>query len=378
MIHIKHKVSLSSRGSASGFSLVELMVGVTVGLITVLVISNSYIGFEKQKRTTTSGSDSQQNGLIALHAIQTDARMAGFGLTLPSQLVCTEIIKYELGNISKEAILPVLITDGGGVQSDKIKFTYSDAGTGSTPSVLMTSMPSSDSSITMTRVNMAGYTVNRDKFLLASPVTSPGTAIAQPCTRLAYVDTTVADPLMLANLNPPFGTNIAPSIAAGNPADGYGAYTSFAINMGQFLQTEYSVDANNDFVATDKSIAAQAPIAIANNIVNIQAQYGFAPQNPTPGNPAPAVNTWSDATAAPLTTADIMRIKAIRIAIVARSSLKEKPSIKGGACDATAVMPISWLGGPVIDLTANPDWQCYRYHVYQTIIPLRNVIWANL
>lgn len=359
------------------------MVGMTVGLLTVLVITSTYIGFEKQKRTTSNGSDAQQNGLIALHAIETDARMAGFGLTLPGQLACTEMIKYETGVISRVAISPVLITDGGVGLSDKIQFTYSDAGIGSTPSVLMTPMPSSDSSITITSVNASGYTPNQDKFLISSPVTSPGTGAAQPCTRLAYVDFNLPDPLKLANLNPAFGNDIFPKIAPtvttpkGDVADGYGAYTSFAINMGKFLQTEYSVDAKNDFVATDVSLAAKPVTPLANNIVSIQAQYGFAPQNPTPSSPAPAVNAWSDATAVALTTAEIMRIKAIRIAIVARSSLKEKPS-KGTVCDATKTAPTTWVGGPSVDLTANPDWQCYRYKVYQTIIPLRNVIWANL
>ncbi len=353
------------------------MVGMTVGLLTVLVITSTYIGFEKQKRTTSNGSDAQQNGLIALHAIETDARMAGFGLTLPGQLACTEMIQYEAGVSKKVGLAPVLITDGGAGLSDTIMFTYSDAGIGSTPSVLMTPMPSSDSSITITSVNSSGYTANQDKFLIASPISSPGTAIAQPCTRLAYVDLNLPDPLKLANLNPALGTDIFPKIALGNPADGYEAYGSFAINMGKFLQTQYSVDAKNDFVATDFSLNARPATPLANNIVNVQAQYGFAPQNPTPGSPAPAVNTWSDAPVVALTTAQIMRIKAIRIAIVARNSLKEKPST-GTACDATKTAPITWAGGPSVDLTANPDWQCYRYKVYQTIIPLRNVIWANL
>ncbi len=349
----------------------------TVGLLTVLVITSTYIGFEKQKRTTSNGSDAQQNGLIALHAIETDARMAGFGLTLPGQLACTEMIQYEAGTSKIVPLSPVRITDGGAGQSDSIQFTYSDAGIGSTPSVLMTPMPSSDSSITITSVNSSGYTANQDKFLISSPVSSPGTGVAQPCTRLAYVNFNLPDPLNLANLNPALGNNIFPKITQGNPADGYEAYSSFAINMGKFLQTQYSIDAKKDFVATDISLAARPVTPLANNIVNIQAQYGFAPQNPTPGSPAPAVNAWSDATAVALTTAEIMRVKAIRVAVVARSSLKEKPST-GTVCDATKTAPITWSGGPSVDLTADSDWQCYRYKVYQTIIPLRNVIWANL
>ena len=32
---------------------------------------------------------------------------------------------------------------------------------------------------------------------------------------------------------------------------------------------------------------------------------------------------------------------------------------------------------PTIDLSGNPDWQYYRYRVYETIIPLRNVMWQQ-
>ena len=85
--------------------------------------------------------------------------------------------------------------------------------------------------------------------------------------------------------------------------------------------------------------------------------------------------------------ANVARIKAVRVAVVARSSLKERPSTPGGVCDATpsASAPNypQWAGG-AIDVTKNPDgtanadWMCYRYKVYQTTIPLRNIMWANI
>jgi len=31
----------------------------------------------------------------------------------------------------------------------------------------------------------------------------------------------------------------------------------------------------------------------------------------------------------------------------------------------------------VINLTTIEDWQRYRYRVYETIIPLRNIIWSK-
>jgi type IV pilus assembly protein PilW len=32
---------------------------------------------------------------------------------------------------------------------------------------------------------------------------------------------------------------------------------------------------------------------------------------------------------------------------------------------------------PMIDLSADADWQKYRYRAFETIIPLRNMIWSK-
>ena len=47
-----------------GFTLVELMVGVLIGLIGTVVIFQVFAVSEGQKRTTTGGSDAQQNGVF--------------------------------------------------------------------------------------------------------------------------------------------------------------------------------------------------------------------------------------------------------------------------------------------------------------------------
>jgi type IV pilus assembly protein PilW len=69
-------------------------------------------------------------------------------------------------------------------------------------------------------------------------------------------------------------------------------------------------------------------------------------------------------------------IIAVRVAIVARSAIPEKPSAGlGAACDTTPNPP-TWSGG-AFDLSADPNWQCYRYRVFETTIPLRNWIWKS-
>lgn len=386
------------RWSAAGFSLVEIMVGMVVGLITIVVIMNSFAAFEGQKRTTSTGSDTQENGLISLQAIESDARSAGYGLITPKGLACTSMNYYEnnivaVGSFANASIAPVAVVDGGAAGgSDSVTFTAATSPIAGMPSKLNADLPDATNDPYID--NTVGFTIQQDLYLVAAPVVSPGVgATAIPCSRLAYTSAPT-------DANAIYNTSSTTFF----PTGGYPMNTGYLINIGSglngaagFVRTQYSVNATNDLVATDVShMVAQSSVVIASNIVNMQVQYGVAPANTQPGTASPSVNCWTDATGNACnaeqtwnnpSAADIMRIKAIRIAVVARSSLQEKPSVAGGTCDATAASSVistatgvvSWAGGPAVDLaTANANWRCHRYRVYQTIIPLRNVIWANI
>ena len=57
----------------------------------------------------------------------------------------------------------------------------------------------------------------------------------------------------------------------------------------------------------------------------------------------------------------------------------EKPDPATGVCNTTATAP-TWAGSregtsPAINLTADANWQCYRYKTFETVVPLRNMLW---
>ena len=54
----------------TGLSLVELMVGMLVGLIGIIIISHLYITNEQYKRSTTGSGAAQVNGAVALYTIE--------------------------------------------------------------------------------------------------------------------------------------------------------------------------------------------------------------------------------------------------------------------------------------------------------------------
>jgi type IV pilus assembly protein PilW len=83
---------------------------------------------------------------------------------------------------------------------------------------------------------------------------------------------------------------------------------------------------------------------------------------------------------------DIARIYAVRMAVVARSALMEKPKADGTCDFYTSAKPLfqkpAWSAGEIDasrmpDGTAIADWECYRYKTFEAMVPLRNLIWGK-
>jgi type IV pilus assembly protein PilW len=70
-----------------GVTLIELMVGMVIGMLAILVISQVLLVSEGQKRTTTGGADAQVNGALALYTLQRDIQTAGYGFTSSPALI---------------------------------------------------------------------------------------------------------------------------------------------------------------------------------------------------------------------------------------------------------------------------------------------------
>ncbi len=78
----------NSQNRSAGFSLVELMVGVIIAILGSIVIFQVFAVSEKYKRTSVAGSDAQQSGLLGLHSIERDLRMAGYGVNDTTHMGC--------------------------------------------------------------------------------------------------------------------------------------------------------------------------------------------------------------------------------------------------------------------------------------------------
>lgn len=355
--------------AVSGLSLVELLVGMAVALAATLVIAQMYANFEGQKRTSVAGSDAQENGLVALYTLERDIRMAGYGLIASPLRTCGTVASYYNGTIPAPGIpngplMPVRIIEGG-ASADTIEITSSASARPGVPVQIRQAMPSSASDLKVDSVT--SFNVG-DVIVVSDGVT---------CTLMQI--TQIQQPASGAAL---FGFVHAPGQGAFNAPGGIGpAYGVGAsvYQLGALSVRRYSVgpSASTQALFVEERLPPAPPAAMVNDIVDVQAQYGIT---------LPAgqqVSCWVDATNGGNTcdpgnwqdpsAADAQRIRAVRLAVLARSSIRERPSSAGGACDATTVAP-TWSGG---NFNLPVDWQCYRYKVFETVVPLRNVIWGN-
>lgn len=382
-----------------GFSLVEILVAMVIALIGMLVIFQSFDTFEAQKRTTTSATDAQESGLMALNAIERDVRLAGYGLFYNNQLVCNRMNVWTGTAALQVPLMPVMITDGG-TGSDMIVTSYSTSAFGSLPAQLLLDTTTSAQPLQVNNATRtAGFSVS-NMLLVANPT------LGRNCTRLQVSGTTLAadgGSLTIATAsataapaNPPTGTNLFAT--APNPVASYGnspAEPSIVINMGAFTRNQFSVVINasnrdGELQQLDMTNAAATSVTLASGIVNMQAQLGVsaAPTTQEINNWVNPTGTWAPTA---ISLADIGRVKAIRVAIVSRSSQMERTTtMSSGNVTSTCTTPVgtvnngpcAWddtgtTAAPQIDLSGDTNWQRYRYRVYETIIPIRNVMWQT-
>jgi type IV pilus assembly protein PilW len=394
----------------AGFSLIEVLVGMAIGLLAVIVAMQVFSVSEASKRSTTGGADAATNGATALYLVEREAAMAGWGLesslylgrttsTTPVLPGCATLNHYCSGNANcKDAdwsLAPISITDGGsGPDTITIRyFSNPDSGNfvpATTGRAYSNTLDAG--SVPQLKVSSNFGCKKGDLVLVADPTGSACTLIqvsADPVTTPG--STTLphkSDATAASSYNDP----------AWDPANGVLPTISSNVTLatcftpaakGPSSSRTYAVDAAKGLLLRSDTIAGTVGEATTDGIVDMQAQYGVAADG------AQTVSSWVDATTAsswdspvPMagtagstTSNRLQNIKAVRIALLARSGQYEKPT--GSTCDATTGTPgtagsSGWSSWATFDTSKYPsDWKCYRYRAFEVVIPVRNVIWGN-
>jgi len=170
------------------------------------------------------------------------------------------------------------------------------------------------------------------------------------------------------------------------PASTYG-FGDLLINMGTVSSHTYSVSASNAlqlarFDATSPA-STVSPQDLFPDIVILQALYG----KDTNGDGV--VDTYDQVT--PTTNAGWRQLRAIRLVVVARSGQYEKEvvtsadplwDVGSSATIDPTLSPVACNGGSQClplrtHITGGTDWQHYRYKVFDTVVPIMNLLWNS-
>jgi type IV pilus assembly protein PilW len=359
----------ASRRRTGGFSLVELLVGVVIALIAVLVIYQVFTTSEQVKRNITAVSDAQQNGLMSSFFLGIELGNAGNGIAVAAQdlATCAPVASTggALANVTADLArtlrpIPVMIWDSGASdQPDAFFAIYSTSSVLVVPALFVAAAaPNVDF-----RVQSVGGFKAGDRVVAIST-----TGICEAATAL-----TVSVP------------DASGIVTIGHSAT-VNAFTASALlfNLGQATTTQrvrYDV-ANGTLRSTDLLTANAVPNPLASNIVNLKFQYGLDT------NGDGLIDTWACATgnwapanllAAPAAT--LGQIKAVRVGIVVQSEQFDRDVgdfnwtlFSNSALNAIGCgNPDGHLSGTIV-AQANPAGN-WRFRIYETVVPLRNMIW---
>ena len=406
------KTSPSIRKHAnSGFSLVELMVAVVIGLVGTIIMFQVFAVSEGQKRTTVSGGDSQQNGAIALFTVERHLRSAGHGYAALTRLGQPAYGWDSAANGADPTryFRPVLITPGA--SSDSIEINYSNF-SGIGVAIPLGNDWNPSSAVVPNRITLNNTTgFGQGDILVVCASSFPTTPWnANTCIEAQVTDIIAGEvqvnpapdsisrggEVFTPNYNPDGGFagklsavaaidgKAMPGIYVGGTAEDPGAV---AFNIGWSPVSKTFRVQDGRLLETD---LGESPQEFADGIVSLRAQYGLDldangsvdvwvnPRGNT-GNPLSSYtpnHLMFDITSSATIGASWQLVVAVRVGVVTRSGLLEKQSV-----ESRSTIPL-WTNsgagsatGPEFTVPGG-DGSRYRYQVFESIVPFRNTIWT--
>ena len=365
--------------SERGISLIEILVGVAIGLLGIVIMFRTVALWDVHTRTTTSGSDVQVAGTLAMFSLERDLKQAGmgFGTAQPPFMGCSvQTNDVSTARVFNFPLYPVRIVVGAGGAPDEIDVLYGDSSFYVSQELFKFS-----SATTKTMGRRGGFRTGDLAVVAGNASALPASAT---CALVEITDNTNADNVTLAhaagNYNSYYAS--APVAARYNPAGGTGGTFSAGqmYSLGPTPQLDvWTVGAGGTLTRTDL-IHGTPPLDAAERVVNLKAEYGID----TDADLRP--DTWTTVPPADWTT-----VLAVRVALLVRGQQFETTTDPNFATPV-GVTPNAptWAGGAFFmtnvdgtadtfnNTTSDPNnWRFYRYRVYERVIPLRNMIWGT-
>ena len=381
----------SRRARTLGFSLIEVLVGIAIGMIGMLVMYKTVTLWNARTRATVAGGDAQIAGTLGAYALERDLKSAGMGFTqATSDLGCTvQGNDATTGQAISFAFQPIEIVDGTATGvPDEIHVLY---GSSSFTALRQIYQSSTGSSKTMT--NTRNSFQPGDLAVVTDGI--GGTPSGSHCALVEISSNTSPGGFILDHAAGSYTNYYAASAVAARynnvSADVLAGTVFTAGNMYSLgpdpRRNVWSVVGDTLQVTDTLHPTNAAPPSYAEEIVDLKAYYGIdtAPFDKQISNAEwtktpPATTAWSN-------------LLAVRISLLVRSRNYVNPATTGdsdaqtysapnpvytAAGGASAAFVMHDLGGTNDTNPAGPtNWRYYRYRVYERVVPLRNMLWCN-
>ena len=345
------------------------MVALAIGMLASIVILQMFSLSEERNRTATSGGDAQSNGVLTFYQLQSNIARAGYGLNSLILFNCRTTWSVASGNnLTKSlALAPVTVNpvDANGA-------AIIPAGDPNTDTLLVMygngdGQPEGNRSDTSTSPNYtiqmpSSFTVG-DR-VIAAPAAATGCAAGLIVDRIAAVAATTVTVAIGASGTSLFNLGRGPNGLAIAGVQNGPTVLAYAIRNGNLTSCDFMVnDCSNGANTGDATVWEP----LASNVVSLRAEYG----RDTSATMTGVVDAYDQTT--PTSACAWARVAALRVGLVARSAQFEKTSVTPAAptWDGSADVAIDLSKNP--NGSANPNWTNYRYKLFQSVVPLRNI-----
>ncbi len=381
-----------------GFSLIELLVSMVIGMVVTIAITSVMVDFNRSKRTSTASNDASLTGSYVTYTLDRTLRNAGsgfargagnaFGCVINANLNGAAVLPRTspfpapfdnlAGTALSRRLIPVLIEQGAAntaseTRGDVITVMAGSGGVSEVPQrVTATSVTATDFRL----ANTLGWR-GGDLVLLADRSIAGGCLIEEvsagftgSSSQTLTLNTTVSPTVYYT----PVGSTVSlVTFGTANP--------SFAIQLGnptlnnppQFMM--YAVG-NDATLQSYDLLRLDNPSMIAEGIVEMRALYGVDTTGDhvldgwrDPGTAPFDAATLTNGSAASLT--NLQSIVAVRLGFVLRSSLREKDPIQ---TNPTLTL-FSDLGTTLQRTrTLGTEERHYRHRTVEMTVPLQNML----
>jgi type IV pilus assembly protein PilW len=349
-MNVAHVSGHRSRGAG----LVEVLVGVTIALLTVHVIHRVFVASETLRRDMQAAGDAQQTGLFVMSRLALEIANAGAGIAPSTNRFATCPASGDIATTLRP--IGAMITDGGSDDTpDSLVVRYGAA------AAAVTAMPFAAAAPAGTPFSVA-----------AVHGIAPGDRVVAisgrgECVAAVVTDVRVPSPGVLEVGHGAVTVDLSESATLINLG---GAGRALALRF----------DVAGGVLRTTDIANGDAPNPLASNIVNLKFQYGIdtdgdgALDTWVAARNAGAHGSWTPTAMLGAGVDTLSRVRAIRVGVIVRSEFQDRALRDGfrwvmfDCASADKANCPGRLTGTVA-ATAGGGW---RHRVYEAVVPLRN------